>query len=244
MSLKIRKSVLFAGLAALVLSLPAYSNDNKSVRIDDGAESNGASSVNGSITVGKKATVTGSLSTVNGSIRVGEGSRIEDASTVNGSLRISDDSHTEDLQTVNGGIRVGEQVVVDGEITAVNGKITVNTGSTVDGEVSNVNGSIVLSGSTVARDVSTVNGDIRVVDGAVVKGDVIVEEVSNSFFGIFGIFGNGKKPTVVIGPGSRVEGVLILKREVKLYISDRAEVGGVEGVMSMDDAVRFSGDHP
>jgi len=238
MSLKIRKSVLFAGLAALVLSLPAYSNDNKSVRIDDGAESNGASSVNGSITVGKKATVTGSLSTVNGSIRVGEGSRIEDASTVNGSLRISDDSHTEDLQTVNGGIRVGEQVVVDGEITAVNGKINVNTGSSVDGEVSNVNGSIVLSGSTVARDVSTVNGDIRVVDGAVVKGDVIVEEVSNSFFG------NGKKPTVVIGPGSRVEGVLLLKREVKLYISDRAEVGGVEGVMSMDDAVRFSGDRP
>ena len=238
MSLKIRKSVLFAGLAALVFSLPAYSNDNKSVRIDDGAESNGASTVNGSITVGKKATVTGSLSTVNGSIRVGEGSRIEDASTVNGSLRISDDSHTEDLQTVNGGIRVGEQVVVDGEITAVNGKINVNTGSSVDGEVSNVNGSIVLSGSTVARDVSTVNGDIRVVDGAVVKGDVIVEEVSNSFFG------NGKKPTVVIGPGSRVEGVLILKREVKLYISDRAEVGGVEGVMSMDDAVRFSGDHP
>ncbi len=238
MSLKIRKSVLFAGLAALVLSLPAYSNDNKSVRIDDGAESNGASSVNGSITVGKKATVTGSLSTVNGSIRVGEGSRIEGASTVNGSLRISDDSHTEDLQTVNGGIRVGKQVVVDGEITAVNGKINVNTGSSVDGEVSNVNGSIVLSGSTVARDVSTVNGDIRVVDGAVVKGDVIVEEVSNSFFG------NGKKPTVVIGPGSRVEGVLLLKREVKLYISDRAEVGGVEGVMSMDDAVRFSGDRP
>jgi len=238
MSLKMKKSVLLAGLAALIFSLPAYSNDNKSVRIDDGAESKGASSVNGSITVGKKATVTGSLSTVNGSIRVGEGSRIEGASTVNGSLRISDDSQTEDLQTVNGGIKVGEQVVVAGEIIAVNGKITVNMGSSVDGEVSNVNGSIVLSGSTVARDVSTVNGDIRVVDGAVVKGDVIVEEVSNSFFG------NDKKPTVVIGPGSRVEGVLILKREVKLYISDRAEVGGVEGVMSMDDAVRFSGDRP
>ena len=238
MSLRMKKSVLFTGLAALIFSLSAFGNDNKSVRIDDGAESKGASSVNGSITVGKKATVTGSLSTVNGSIRVGEGSRIEGASTVNGSLRISDDSQTEDLQTVNGGIKVGEQVVVAGEIIAVNGKITVNMGSSVDGEVSNVNGSIVLSGSTVARDVSTVNGDIRVVDGAVVKGDVIVEEVSNSFFG------NDKKPTVVIGPGSRVEGVLILKREVKLYISDRAEVGGVEGVMSMDDAVRFSGDRP
>ena len=69
-------------------------------------------------------------------------------------------------------------------------------------------------------------------------GDVVVEEVSNSFFG------NDKKPTVVIGPGSRVEGALILKREVKLYISDRAEVGSVEGIMSMDDAVRFRGDRP
>ena len=76
MSLKIRKSVLFAGLADLVLSLPAYSNDNKSVRIDDGVESNGASSVNSSITVGKKATATGSLSTVNFPIRFAAGSRI------------------------------------------------------------------------------------------------------------------------------------------------------------------------
>ncbi len=238
MSLNMKNSVLIAGLAALVLSLPAYANDNKSVRIDDGAESKGASSVNGSITVGKKATVTGSLTTVNGSIRVGAGSRIEDVSTVNGSLRISDDTQTEDLHTVNGGIKVGEQVVVDGEIIAVNGKITVNTGSSVAGEVSNVNGSIRLSGSTVARDVSTVNGDISVVDGAVVKGDIIIEEVSNSFFG------NGKKPIVVIGPGSRVEGVLILQREVKLYISERAEVGGVECVMYMDVSVCFSGDRP
>jgi hypothetical protein len=36
----------------------------------------------------------------------------------------------------------------------------------------------------------------------------------------------------------------VLEREVKLYISDSAEVGGVEGKMSMSDAVRFSGDHP
>jgi len=241
MSLKMNKSVLIAGLAACMFSLPAYGNVNKSVKIADGAESKGASSVNGSITVGKKATVTGSLSTVNGSIRVGAGSRIEGASTVNGSLRVSDDTQTEDLETVNGSIKVGEQVVVDGEITAVNGKITVNTGSSVDGEVSNVNGSIMLSGSTVARDVSTVNGDISVVDGAVVKGDIIIEDVKSSFFGSGK---SSKKPTVVIGPGSKVEGALILQREVKLYISDRAEVGGVEGVMSMEDAVRFSGDDP
>jgi len=41
-----------------------------------------------------------------------------------------------------------------------------------------------------------------------------------------------------------VEGVIDLEREVKLYISDSAEVGGVKGVMTMDDAVRFSGKRP
>jgi hypothetical protein len=31
---------------------------------------------------------------------------------------------------------------------------------------------------------------------------------------------------------------------VKLYISETAEVGGVVGEMSMNDAIRFSGKHP
>ena len=35
-----------------------------------------------------------------------------------------------------------------------------------------------------------------------------------------------------------------LEREVELYISESAEVGGVKGKMSMDDAVRFSGKKP
>jgi len=51
-------------------------------------------------------------------------------------------------------------------------------------------------------------------------------------------------PTVIVGPGCRVEGTLRLEREVKLYISESASVGAVEGVMSMDDAIRFSGDRP
>jgi hypothetical protein len=41
-----------------------------------------------------------------------------------------------------------------------------------------------------------------------------------------------------------VDGVLRLEREVKLYLSESATVGGVEGVMSMADAVRFSGNRP
>ncbi len=238
MNLIVKKNALLAGMAAMILSLPAYGNVNKSVKIADGAESSGASSVNGSITVGDNATVTGRLSTVNGAIRVGEDSSIEDASTVNGSLRISNNTKSEDLETVNGGIRIGEQVVVDGEVTAVNGKISLDTGSSVAKDVSNVNGDISLTGSTVGKDVSTVNGDVSVMNGAVIKGNLIIEKPHgfNS--------GNSKLPTIIVGPGSRVEGVIKLEREVKLYISENAEVGGVEGVMSMDDAVRFSGKRP
>ena len=53
-----------------------------------------------------------------------------------------------------------------------------------------------------------------------------------------------RKPIVTIGPMSRVDGEIVLEREVELYISETAEVGGVSGKMSMDDAVRFSGNRP
>lgn len=240
MSFFMKKTALVAGIAALILALPAYASVNKSVKIADGGESKGASSVNGSITVGDNASVTGNLSTVNGAIRIGSDSTIEDASTVNGSLRISKNSKSEDLETVNGGIKIAENVVVDGEVTAVNGQISLGEGSSVASHVSNINGDISLEASTVGRDVSTVNGDVSVMDGAVIKGDLTVEMPRG--------FNNGnrdsKKPTVTIGPGSRVEGKIILEREVKLYISETAQVGGVEGVMSMADAVRFSGNRP
>jgi hypothetical protein len=55
---------------------------------------------------------------------------------------------------------------------------------------------------------------------------------------------NSRKPRIIIGPGSTVDGNIIVEREVELYISDTAAVGGVSGVMSIDQAVRFSGKRP
>ena len=131
-------------------------------------------------------------------------------------------------------------VVVDGGIEAVNGSISLGEGSSVAKGLSNVNGDISVNGGTVGSDVSTMNGDVSVMDGGVVKGNVIIEKSR-------GYNSSGNKsnmPTITIGPGSRVEGVIDVEREVKLFISDTAEVGGVKGVMSMDDAVRFSGNRP
>ena len=92
----------------------------------------------------------------------------------------------------------------------------------------------------IGGDLSTVNGDIDLEDRSVVKGDLIVEAPS----GWYSDKEKRRKPRVVIGPGSRVEGTIVLERKVELYISETAEVGGVSGEMTMDDAVRFSGERP
>ena len=237
MTRTVNTSAFVTALIALLLALPAQASVNKSITIDAGATSDGASTVNGKVTVGAGATVNGDVGSVNGSVRIEEGATVADAETVNGGLRVSDKVRSRNLSTVNGSIEVAGDVMVDGEVTAVNGRITVGGGSKVAKDLGNVNGDIELQGSEVGGDVSTVNGDIELADGAVVMGDVVVEKPKG--------WNNSKDtPRVVIGPGSRVEGVIRLEREVKLYISDSAEVGGVEGVMTMDDAVRFSGKRP
>jgi DUF4097 and DUF4098 domain-containing protein YvlB len=235
------KSVFTVGLLVMLMAVPVYgASVNKSIKISAGSESDGATTVNGSISVGDGAVVTGGLHTVNGKIHVGGDSAIEDAETVNGSLSLSDGVKAGELTTVNGSVSVGENATVDGRIEAVNGSITVKQSSTVAEDVGNVNGKIDLQGSEVAGNVSTVSGDIELQDAAVVKGNVIVEKPSSWGFGNK----NDRTPKIIIGPDSEVRGVINLGREVELYISETAKVGGVEGVMSMNDAVRFSGERP
>lgn len=235
------KTVFTVSLLVILMAVPAFgASINKSIKVEAGGESSGAISVNGSVTVGENAVVTGDVTTVNGAVRVDAGARIEDASTVNGSVRIGDSVQADDLSTVNGSIKVGETATIDGEIEAVNGRITVEKGTTVADGVSNVNGQIDLAGTEVGGNVSTVNGDINIIEGSVVQGDLVIEKPSNWGFGK----SKKRKPRVVIGPGSTVKGVIDLEREVELFISETATVGGVKGVMSMDDAVRFSGDSP
>jgi DUF4097 and DUF4098 domain-containing protein YvlB len=235
------KTLFTVSLLALLMAVPAFgASVNKSIKVEAGGESGGATTVNGSITVGADAVVTGNVKTVNGSIRVDSGARIENASTVNGGVKIAENVQADNLSTVNGAVKVGESAVVDGEIEAVNGSVSVKKGATVVRSVSNVNGKIDLSGAEVGGDVSTVTGDVNVVDGSLVKGDLIVEKPSNWGWGNK----KNRKPRIVVGPGSTIEGVIDLEREVELYISSTANVGGVSGVMSMDDAVRFDGDKP
>ena len=242
MSKFVIKSAFTIGLLSMLMAVSvASASVNKSVKIEAGSEADGASTVNGSVTIGDGAVVTGSVSTVNGKVRVGDDAKIGDASTVNGAVRLGNNVSAGDLDTTNGSIAVGEGADIGGEVTTVNGSITLEQGTTVAGDVGNVNGSMEFEGAEIGGNVTTTNGGVQLTDGAVVKGDIVIEEPGGWFN-----WGSkdSKKPKVVIGPGSVVEGKIILEREVELYISETAEVGGVEGVMSMDDAVRFSGDRP
>lgn len=235
------KTAFTVGLLIVLMSVPAFgASINKSVKIADGEERGGASSVNGSISVGQDAIVTGGLRTVNGKIRIEKGASVENASTVNGGLYVADGVKARDLSTVNGPVKVGESAAVDGDIGAVNGDIHLATGSSVTRSIGNVNGRIELKNAEVGGNLKTVNGDVMLADASVLKGDLVVEKPSGWSWGK----DKSRKPRIVIGPGSRVEGVIDLEREVELFISDSASVGGVTGVMSSDDATMFSGKRP
>lgn len=230
-----------AASLAFLFALPACAGSvNKSIKIDDGEETGGQTSVNGSISVGTDATVNGGVKTVNGKIRIDDRSSIRNATTVNGSIRLGDGVTAREITTVNGSITAGRNCEIDGGIEAVNGSVELGEGSVVADNVENVNGGMEFSKSVIGGDVKTVNGDVELANASVIKGDLVVEEPSG--------WGSSNKkrrnPRIIIGPGSRVEGDIELEREVDLFISETAEVGGVKGVMSMSDAVRFSGDKP
>jgi hypothetical protein len=237
----VTKTTFTVGMLLVLLSVPAFgASVNKSIKIDADTKSGGASSVNGSISVGENAVVTGGLRTVNGKIRIDTGASVKSAKTVNGSVLVSGNVTARDLQTVNGSIKVGAGSGVDGAIETVNGSITLEQGSEISQGIANINGKIKLENATVGGNVETVSGDVFLEDESVLKGDLILEEPSGWGWGK----SNTRKPRIVIGPGSRVEGVIKLERKAELFISESAEVGGVEGVMSMDDATIFSGTRP
>ena len=237
----LRKIASFsAALVALLFIAPVHGYSlNKSVKISAGSETGGQSSVNGSITVGEGAVMDGSLETVNGSIRVGEYVTLEDAETVNGTIRIASGSSAEDVSSVNGSVRLGGNVTIDGGIEVVNGLISLASGTKVADDVSNVNGEISLSGAEVGGDLSTVNGDVSLMDGSTLRGDLIIEKP-----GGWNWKNKSHMPKIIVGPGSQVIGDIVLEREVELFISQSAEVGGVRGEMGRGDAVRFSGSRP
>ncbi len=194
--------------------------------------------VMGSIDIGADQHA-GDLSTVNGSIHIGENAVVGEATTVNGGISVERHATVTKLVTVNGSIHLNEGVRVTGTVQAVNGTLTVANGADVAGRLANVNGAIRVAAAHVGGLIDTVTGDIELGPNAHVDGGIHVEKESSSWIHFFW-FWSDDTPRVVVGPGSVVGGTLRFERNVKLYVSDRATIGPVEGAT----AVRFSAERP
>jgi DUF4097 and DUF4098 domain-containing protein YvlB len=182
------------------------------------------SKVNGSVKVeaGQQA---GDVDTVNGSITIGVGARVGSVETVNGSLRLDERAVADSAETVNGSITLGPDAQVLNRVEAVNGSLTLRKGARISGGLENVNGSMVLEGAQVDGGIATVNGDIRLGTGTRVTGGIRVEESKS-----WRKNGNSRNPRITIEQGVLIEGPLVFKREVDLYVAPGVTVPAIEGV--------------
>jgi DUF4097 and DUF4098 domain-containing protein YvlB len=216
-----RRNTLTAGCFALLLisGYDAMGDDDDSNR------------VNGSIHVpaGKAAT---DVKTVNGSITVDDNGTINAAGTVNGGIKLGAHARATTLKTVNGGIALGSGAHAAAAST-VNGAMKLDDGADLAGRLSNVNGNISLTNAHVGGGIETTNGDISITGGSHVEGGLEVDETSGTRF-------YSSDPVIIIGPGAAVQGDLLFKRKVKLYVSDHAKIGRVTGATP----ITFSGDTP
>ena len=194
------------------------------------------SKVNGPISIGP-GEHTGDLSTVNGSIKVGDDAVVGHVKTINGSVKIESRATANTLNTVNGSIDVREGAHVQGSVHAVNGSLHVDNAVEVSGDVTNVSGGIHIQGAHVAGTIDTSSGGIDLGPNAHIDGNVVVEKDNSWHFGFWNV---PTPPRVVIEPGTVVKGKLHFEREVKLYVSDHATIGAVDGAQ----VVKFSGDRP
>jgi hypothetical protein len=181
--------------------------------------------VNGSIQIAE-AQIAANISTVNGSIRVNDYADVTNVSTINGGVQLYNNSSIHSAETVNGSIRVGEAVNISDSLSTVNGGIKTGSNSQIGQDISTVNGSIELVFTAVAGDVSTLNGDVRVLNGSVIDGDLIIEKPKSRPW-LLGFNRSSRRPTVEIGADSRVSGMIYLGREVDLIIHDSAVVGSI-----------------
>lgn len=178
------------------------------------AEYSDYSEVNKSIKVSEGRNV-GDVSSVNGSISIEDNVTAEEVSTVNGRLRVGENVTVEELSTVNGKIVAGEGLKTSDDVSTVNGGIELNERTVIGGNVSTVNGNIDLAGVVIEKNIETVNASIVLGYGTHIKGDIIYKGKNKDS-------GNwkNKQPKLTIEDGVRVEGSIIIEREVDFDFED------------------------
>lgn len=177
---------------------------------------------------------TGDVSSVNGSVRVGENAVVGRAKTVNGSIELGSRASAAEVATVNGSIDLQEGVQVDGDVRTVNGRLNLANGADVRGNLKNVNGRIRVAAAHVGGGIESVSGSMELGPNARIDGGIHMKEDTGTHES------ENQPPRVVVEAGSVIGGTLNFERPVRLYVSDRATIGPVQGAT----AVRFSGEKP
>lgn len=223
-------------------SVPNVSKVNGSISIAPNQQAGNVSTVNGPIHIGDKAAVA-DAHTVNGPIVLGDGSMADALSTVNGSITLGEASTAASLTTVNGAIRLASSGRVSGPVNTVNGSITLERSADVAGRVSSDNGPIRLHAAHVHGGIKTASHDIDIGANSRVEDGILVQKRTGSWWDrwIRDWFPEtDPPPRIVIGPGAVVSGTLKFERDVRVYVSDSATIGAVQGAT----AIAYSGDQP
>ena len=252
-------------LLACLIVLPAAAaqaadgdivKSNESIRIDSGNTAGNVRTTNGSVNIASGAKVQ-TATTTNGEIELADDAGASALQTTNGGITIGARGRaTGSVTATNGSIRLGKDAEIGGKVSAINGSTDLD-GAHVAGGIEARNGTVTIGpGSKVEGGVKTVDGAIMVGAGATVAGGILIEPADNSrctrncndtgtttFSGLVAAILGSKdsaKPRVVIGPGAVVMGKLDFRRDVDLYVSDRAKTGPVEGAT----AKIFTGEKP
>ncbi len=175
-----------------------YSAVNKSLTISQGKHIDDASSVNGNLTLEDNVTA-------------------DEVSSVNGAITIGDNVKLDELSSVNGKLTTGANLYVKDDVSTVNGSILIRKNSRVMGDVTSVNGAITLQGVMIEGDIETVNASITLTDNTHVKGDVIYFERNSNTNNRQG----RKNPVLRIDESVKIDGNIILGREVDVELSDQ-----------------------
>ena len=165
----------------------------------------------GSISVSEHRQV-GSLTTVNGGITLSDNVKADELTTVNGGVTVGDFCEIDGITVVNGDIEAGKQLVSGDGIESVNGDIILGSGAKVDGSLITVNGDIEAADLTLTDNIETVNGDITISGNSIIEGDIIYDDPENN--------DNHSTPTLSITDTVRLNGEIVLERDVKLEIPD------------------------
>lgn len=192
----------------------------------------GAASINGSVKVdaGESA---GDIATVNGGVEVEDGATVKSAMSVNGAISLGTEVIAGSVNAVNGDVTVGRSSRVTGDVKTVNGAVTLEHHSEVLGSITTVNGAIQLNAAHVGNGLTTYNGDMEIRSGSLVEGGIYVKKPRGNPQGSLRV------PRIVIGPHTRIRGPLRFEHEVRLYVSDHADIAGkIEGAMPQ----HFSGE--